>query len=86
MAADRGDYLGTDAHMLMNGLLGQRPRTAHTADSGFGAVARPLATDYTVGTRLEFRRCGSPDLHSFTGSAMTRRYYSSFSGGGLSTK
>lgn len=54
---DKGDYLGSDAHTLLNGLIGRRPRTARTTATCSGAVA----TDYTVDTRLEFRRCGSSD-------------------------
>lgn len=54
---DKGDHLGTDAHILLNGLLGQRPRTSRTKQSCSGAVA----ADYVIDTPLELRRCGSPD-------------------------
>ncbi len=54
---DKGDYLGTDAHMLLNGLIGRRPRTTRTT----GSFSSAVAVDYVVNTPLKFRRCGSPD-------------------------
>lgn len=56
---DKGDHLGTDAHTLLDGLVGRRPRTARGAASC--SHARPAATDYVIDSRLEFRRCGSQD-------------------------
>ncbi|MGH4022247.1 MAG: aKG-HExxH-type peptide beta-hydroxylase, partial [Pseudonocardiaceae bacterium] len=54
---DRGDHLGPDAHALLEGLLGRRPRTARTtSDSPTGT-----AVDYVVDPGLEFRRGCSPD-------------------------
>ena len=43
--------------MLLDGLIGRRPRTAHTSGTTPGAVTN----HYIVDTRLEFRRCGSPN-------------------------
>ncbi|MBA2472648.1 MAG: HEXXH motif domain-containing protein [Pseudonocardiales bacterium] len=54
---DQGDHLGTDAHLLLEGLLGRRPSTLRTTTSRSGAVA----ADYVIVAGLEFRRCGSPD-------------------------
>ncbi|MGH3881986.1 MAG: aKG-HExxH-type peptide beta-hydroxylase [Pseudonocardiaceae bacterium] len=54
---DKVDYLGADAHMLLDGLIGRRPRTARVATSCSSAVA----ADYVIDTPLQFRRCGSPD-------------------------
>jgi hypothetical protein len=54
---NKGDYLGTDAHMLLNGLIGRRPRTTRTTKHYSSAKA----VDYVVNTPLKFRRCGSPD-------------------------
>lgn len=58
---NKGDHLGTDAHTLLNGLIGRRPRTVRVAASCSNAMARPAAADYVIDSRLEFRRCGSPD-------------------------
>lgn len=52
---NKGDHLGTDAHTLLEGLLGRRPHTARTT----GGCSGPMAADYVIDTRLEFRRCGS---------------------------
>lgn len=54
---DKGDHLGADALMLLDGLIGRRPRTAHLPASCSSAVA----ADYVIDTPLKFRRCGSPD-------------------------
>jgi len=54
---DQGDYLGVDAHLLLDGLIGRRPITSRTAANPLSAVA----ADYIIDTPLEFRRCGSPD-------------------------
>ena len=54
---DQGDYLGVDAHLLLDGLIGRRPSTSRTAANRLNAVA----ADYIIDTPLEFRRCGSPD-------------------------
>lgn len=54
---DQGDYLGVDAHLLLDGLIGRRPSTSRTAANRLSAVA----ADYIIDTPLEFRRCGSPD-------------------------
>jgi hypothetical protein len=53
---DKDDCLGTDAHILLDGILGQRLRTARTIKSWSGRVVATY-----VDTPLEFRRCGSPD-------------------------
>lgn len=53
---DKGDYLGADAHTLLDGFIGQRPHTAVTTGSRAGVVA----TDYVIDAPLDFRRCGSP--------------------------
>lgn len=58
---DKGDHLGTDAHTLLDGLIGRRPRTARGTASCSQAMVRPAATDYVIDSRLEFRRCGSQD-------------------------
>lgn len=50
----QGHYLGTDAHILLEGLLGRKPRTADTAPS-HGL----LANDYVIDTGWELRRCPS---------------------------
>jgi hypothetical protein len=49
---DRGDHLGADAHALLAGLLGQRPRR------GLSTVNSPDRTGscYTVDPDLQFRR------------------------------
>ncbi len=54
---DQGDYLGVDAHLLLDGLIGRRPSTSRTAANRLSAVA----ADYIIDTPLEFRRCGAPD-------------------------
>ncbi|MGB7795816.1 MAG: HEXXH motif-containing putative peptide modification protein [Pseudonocardiaceae bacterium] len=54
---DKGDYLGTDAHMLLGGLIGRRPHTTRTT----GSYSSAVAVDYVVNTPLKFRHCGSPD-------------------------
>lgn len=54
---DKGDHLGTDAHILLEGLLGRRPRTARTT----GGCSGPVTADYVIDTGLEFRRCDSVD-------------------------
>lgn len=54
---DQGNYLGNDAHTLLDGLIGQRPHASPTIKSCSGAVA----SDYVIDAALEFRRCGSPD-------------------------
>jgi hypothetical protein len=54
---NQGDHLGTDAHLLLDGLLGRRPSTFRTATSRSGAVS----ADYVIAAGLEFRRCGSSD-------------------------
>jgi hypothetical protein len=56
-----GDYLGTDAHRLLDGLIGQRPHTSDAAKSCSAPVAGPVVTDYVINTPLELRRCGSPN-------------------------
>ncbi len=53
----KGNYLGDDAHMLLDGLIGRRPHTRRTTASCPSAAA----ADYVVDSRLEFRRCGSLD-------------------------
>ncbi|MGH4014416.1 MAG: PqqD family peptide modification chaperone [Pseudonocardiaceae bacterium] len=52
---DKGDHLGPDAHTLLKGMLGQRPRTASTAERCSDASA----ANYVIDTALELRRCGS---------------------------
>ncbi|MDQ2884032.1 MAG: HEXXH motif-containing putative peptide modification protein [Actinomycetota bacterium] len=54
---DQGDHLGTDAHLLLDGLAGRRPNTSRTAASCPGAITG----DYVMDASLEFRRYGSPD-------------------------
>lgn len=53
----QGDHLGADAHLLLDGLIGQRPSTSRTA----GSCPDATAADYVIDAPLEFRRCGSPD-------------------------
>jgi hypothetical protein len=53
----QGNYLGNDAHTLLDGLIGQRPHALPPIKSCSGAVA----SDYVTDAALEFRRCGSPD-------------------------
>ncbi len=50
---DNGHYLGSDAHTLLAGLLGRRPRTAGNENR----CSDPLAADYVVDAELVFRRC-----------------------------
>jgi len=54
---DRGDHLGADAHVLLAGLLSQRPRR------GLSTVNSPDRTGscYTVDPDLQFRRCKDAD-------------------------
>jgi len=54
---DHGDYLGSDAHTLLTGLLGRRPRVATTDDVDSG----PVAADYVIDAGLIFRHCSSSD-------------------------
>lgn len=54
---DKSAHLGTDAHLLLDGLIGLPSRTAHPAENRSG----PVAADYVVDTRLEFRRCSASD-------------------------
>jgi hypothetical protein len=54
---DQGNYLGNDAHTLLDGLIGLRPHASPTIKSCSGAAA----VDYVIDAALEFRRCGSPD-------------------------
>lgn len=54
---DQGDYLGADAHVLLAGLLGKKPRKAPAVENISGA----RAVDYIIDTELEVRRCGSSD-------------------------
>ncbi|MGH2952333.1 MAG: aKG-HExxH-type peptide beta-hydroxylase, partial [Solirubrobacterales bacterium] len=54
---DQDDHLGADAHILLEGPIGRRPRTARP----IGVCSDPVATDYVVDTALEFRRGSSPD-------------------------
>lgn len=53
----QGDYLGVDAHTLMDGLIGRRPRTSHPTET----PSRSLATDYVIDPELTLRRCDSSD-------------------------
>jgi hypothetical protein len=53
----KGDYLGTDAHHLLDGLLGRPPRIARTSENR----SSPVIADYVFDARLEFRRCSSLD-------------------------
>ena len=73
----RGDYLGTDACTLLNGLMGQTPCTSTIGDGSPPSMPR----DYAIDTPLEFRRCGAsgrvlvgrptqpPQLYWITGDA-----------------
>jgi hypothetical protein len=54
---DNGGYLGNDAHTLLAGLFGRRPRIAPTGDIPSVAVA----ADYVIDDELVFRRCSSSD-------------------------
>ncbi len=54
---DQGDHLGTDAHLLLDGLMGRRPSASRAAASRSGAIA----ADYVIDDPLEFRRYGSSD-------------------------
>jgi hypothetical protein len=54
---DKGDHLGPDAHALLDGLVGRRPRGARVIKSRAGSVI----ADYFIDTPLTFRHCGSPD-------------------------
>lgn len=54
---NQGDHLGTDAHLLLDGLIGRRPSTSRIATSCSGAIA----ADYVIDASLELRRYGSPD-------------------------
>jgi hypothetical protein len=49
------DHLGTDAHTLVDGLIGGQACTPRPAETRSGS----LATDYIVDPQLKFRRCGS---------------------------
>ena len=51
---DRGDYLGSDACTLLDGLIGQRPRTSATT----AGLPASIPRGYAIDTPLEFRRCG----------------------------
>ena len=53
---DKGEYLGSDAHVLLNGLIGQRPGTARVTKS----CTDPALADYFIDTPMEFRHCGAP--------------------------
>ena len=53
---DKGEYLGPDAHVLLDGLIGQRPRAARVTRS----CTSPVLTDYFIDTPMEFRHCGAP--------------------------
>jgi hypothetical protein len=55
---EQGDHLGTDAHKLLEGLIGRRPRNCPATANLPGTAA---TTDYLIDPRLEVRRCGSPD-------------------------
>ena len=50
---EQGDYLGIDAHTLVKGLIGQRPRTSPTTE----IQSTPVAANYIIDPRLRFRRC-----------------------------
>jgi hypothetical protein len=52
---DKGDHLGDDAHILLNGLLGRWPRTSRITE----VLPRQVTADYVINRQLEFRRCGS---------------------------
>lgn len=54
---DKGDYLGTDAHTLLNGLIGQRPHSSPITE----VLPRQVAADYIIDEQLELRRCGYPN-------------------------
>ncbi|HEU0087249.1 MAG TPA: HEXXH motif-containing putative peptide modification protein [Pseudonocardiaceae bacterium] len=54
---DKSDYLGTDAHALLVGLLGRPMRTRCSAQN----PANTLATDFIIDPGLQLRRCGSPN-------------------------
>ncbi len=54
---DNGGYLGNDAHTLLAGLFGRRPRIAPTGDIPSVAVA----ADYVIDGELVFRHCSSSD-------------------------
>lgn len=51
----KGNHLGSDAHTLLQGLLGQPPRTGCAVADRSGS----LAAGYDIDDRLELRRCGS---------------------------
>jgi hypothetical protein len=53
-----GDHLGVDAHTLLEGLLGRRPRTTDTAQN---RSCGPPAADYVIAAGWEMRRCHSSD-------------------------
>ena len=50
---DKGDYLGADAHTLLEGLLGRRP---HTTVIPASPSPGSLTADYVIDTRLQIRR------------------------------
>lgn len=50
---DCGDFLGSDACTLLDGLVGQRPRTSATTVDLPSSIPR----GYAIDTPLEFRRC-----------------------------
>jgi hypothetical protein len=54
---NRGDHLGTNAHTLLEGLLGQRPRTTGSGESRGSS----LADSYHIDPGLVIRHTGSPD-------------------------
>ncbi|HJT95010.1 MAG TPA: HEXXH motif-containing putative peptide modification protein [Mycobacterium sp.] len=58
---DNDDYLGTDAHRLLDGLIGRRPHASCATESCSSPITAPVLTDYVIDTALELRRCGSPD-------------------------
>jgi hypothetical protein len=53
---DKGQYLGSDAHALLNGLIGQQP-CAILATKNYTS---PMVADYFIDTPIEIRRCGAP--------------------------
>lgn len=55
---DKGDHLGADAHILLEGLLGRRPQT--TAVSGSHSPGAPKG-DHVIDPRLRIRRVPASD-------------------------
>jgi hypothetical protein len=54
---NKGNHLGPDAHLLLDGLIGRRPHVMRPAR----ACSSSVTVDYALDGPLEFRRCGSAD-------------------------